>query len=70
MDGGAFTFAERDGSEERGRLWRLPNVIDQLDGEEDIEHPDVTVSHESGWSVSLYLSGLIVLGNPLSVRVR
>jgi hypothetical protein len=33
---------------ERGRLWRLPHVIDQLDGEEDIEHPDVAVSHESG----------------------
>jgi hypothetical protein len=39
---------ERVGSMERGRLWRLPHVIDQLDGEEDIEHPDVAVSHESG----------------------
>lgn len=63
MSGNAFTFTARDGSMESGRLWRLPLLIDQLEEEEDIEHPDVAVTHESGWGVSLFRSGLIVFGN-------
>ena len=63
MSGDAFTFTERDGSMESGRLWRLPFLINQLEEEEDIEHPDVAVTHESGWGVSLFRSGLIVFGN-------
>lgn len=41
----------------------LPRLIDQLDGAEDIEHPDVAVSHESGWTVSLFRSGTIIFEN-------
>jgi len=48
---------------ESGRLSRLPTLLDQLEEDEDIEHPDVAVTHESGWSVSLFRSRLIVFGN-------
>jgi hypothetical protein len=58
-----FTFTNRDGSMETGRLWLLPRLIDELYEDEDIEHPDVAVAHESGWSVSLFSSGTIVLEN-------
>jgi hypothetical protein len=48
---------------EPGRLWALPRLVDQLDKAEDIEHPDVSVTHQSGWSVSLFRSGAIVFEN-------
>lgn len=30
----------------------------------DPEHPDVSLSHESEWSISVFSSGLVVLENP------
>lgn len=29
----------------------------------DPEHPDVSLSHESGWCLSVFVSGLVVLEN-------
>jgi hypothetical protein len=51
---------QADGSEV-GELQSLPLLVDGLF--EDIEHPDVSVEHESGWALSLFASGLVVLEN-------
>ena len=37
-------------------------LLDSL-GREDPEHPDVSLTHESGWSISAFPSGLIVFEN-------
>jgi len=37
-------------------------LLDELD-ETDIEHADVSVSHESGWTLSVYPSGRLVWEN-------
>jgi len=38
------------------------DVLAELDAE-DSEHPDVALVHESGWALSAYGSGLLVLEN-------
>ena len=40
----------------------FPNLLDELSRADD-EHPDVSVSHESEWSLSVYKSGFLVLEN-------
>lgn len=42
-------------------LRNLPQLIDGL--VDDLEHPDASVEHESGWSLSLFWSGRVVLEN-------
>lgn len=37
-------------------------LLDSL-GVEDPEHPDVSLTHESGWCISAFPSGLIVFEN-------
>jgi len=49
---------ERDPTPER-----LDDLVRELDGLEDDEHPDVAVAHESGWSLSAFPSGLVVWEN-------
>lgn len=41
----------------------LASLVDLLDelGNADTEHPDVAVGHESGWTLSVYPNGLVVL---------
>lgn len=38
----------------------LDNLVAELDGPDDAEHPDVSVSHGSGWALSAFPSGLLV----------
>jgi len=38
---------------------RLREVLAELD-QDDPEHPDAWLSHESGWSLSVFQSGLVV----------
>lgn len=38
----------------------LDDLVAELDGPEDSEHPDVSVAHESGWALSAFPSGLVV----------
>lgn len=38
-------------------------VLDELDGPDDPEHPDVSLSHESEWSLSAFPGGLVVFEN-------
>jgi hypothetical protein len=41
----------------------LNALIAELDGATDAEHPDVAVSHESGWTLNAFASGLVVWEN-------
>ena len=41
----------------------MHDLLATLHGVVDPEHPDVSVTHESGWSISAFASGLIVLEN-------
>jgi hypothetical protein len=41
---------------------RFGELLDELSGA-DSEHPDISVSHESEWSLSVYKSGFVVLEN-------
>jgi hypothetical protein len=41
----------------------IDRVLEELDGIDDIEHPDVSLSHEGGWTLSAFPSGLVVWEN-------
>jgi hypothetical protein len=41
---------------------RFGELLDQL-SKADAEHPDVAVTHESEWSITVYKSGFVVLEN-------
>jgi hypothetical protein len=43
-------------------LERFPELLDELSNADD-EHPDVTVTHETEWSLAVYKSGFVVLEN-------
>lgn len=58
-----FTVTHRSGAMQ---LESDPSVIDLLLAELDIddpEHPDVSVTHENGWTLSAFNSGLLVWEN-------
>jgi hypothetical protein len=38
----------------------LDNLVAELDQSNDAEHPDVSVTHDSGWALSAFPSGLVV----------
>jgi len=40
----------------------MSELLDSL-ATPDPEHPDVSLNHESGWSASVFRSGLVVLEN-------
>lgn len=49
---------------EEASIDALAQLVQELDGARDDEHPDVSISDdESGWSVSVFQSGLVVLEN-------
>ena len=50
------------GDSEPATLEVLPALVRELD-EADVEHPDVSVSHESEWTLSAFASGLLVWEN-------
>lgn len=54
------TRSQTEGSEP-GLLFNLPRLVDRL--VDDVEHPDASVEHESGWALSLYSSGRVILEN-------
>ena len=42
---------------------KVAALIAELQDDDDDEHPDVAVSHESGWTISGYHGGLVVWEN-------
>ena len=50
------------GSEPNPSVDRMREVLAELDAEDD-EHPDVSLSHESEWCLSVFRSGLLVWEN-------
>lgn len=53
----------RTGEMESGfPIGRFGDLLDELVTPDD-EHPDVSVTHESEWSLSVYTSGFVVLEN-------
>lgn len=57
----SFTITHCTGSMESDvPLERLNDLLDEL-SLTDKEHPDVCVSHESGWALILFKSGIAVL---------
>ena len=61
------------GSEDGRSLDQIPPLLDQLVDAED-EHPNVAVTHESGWSLGAYRHGYITFehldgeGGPFHMR--
>jgi len=54
----------RNGEDERDPPpERLDDLVRELDGPADDEHPDVSVTHESGWSLSGFPSRLVIWEN-------
>lgn len=41
----------------------VEDLLAELDAEADSEHPDVSVTHESGWTLSAFQTGLVVWEN-------
>ena len=59
----AFVITHRDGAmESDGPIELLSALISELEWD-NAEHPDIAISHESGWSLSAYPSGLVLWGN-------
>ncbi len=42
---------------------RMRRVLDLLDHADDADHPDATLVHESGWSITVTAGGTAVLEN-------
>lgn len=59
----AYTITHASGAQEPGSTTsRFDDLLDELNVAHD-EHPDVAVTHESEWCVSVYRSGDVVLEN-------
>jgi hypothetical protein len=60
-----FTVTHVDGSMDDGEDADLDAIFVELDTYADVEHPDVAISDDdTGWSLSAFSSGLVVLENP------
>lgn len=57
-----FVRSRWDATEHTPPRLRMSQLLEELDAH-DTEHPDVSLTHESGWSLSVYASGLVVLEN-------
>lgn len=51
-----------DGDEREPTVTRLREVLAEFDAEDD-EHPSVSLTHESEWSLGAYSGGLLVWEN-------
>jgi hypothetical protein len=60
-----FVQTRWGGSERAPTVERLREILTELE-RPDPEHPDVWLTHESGWTLSVYESGLLVWENPES----
>jgi hypothetical protein len=58
-----FVETRWGGSERAPSVPRMREILDELD-RSDPEHPDVWLTHESGWTLTAYESGLVVWQNP------
>ena len=59
-----FTITHRDGGMDDGNESAIRDLIGELDGMSDLEHPDVSVTDdESGWCLSYFQNGLAVFEN-------
>ena len=59
----SFNITHRMGNmEENPSIQRLTELVDELE-KEDPEPPDVAISHENGWTLSAFPSGLVVWEN-------
>src|SRR5262245_51203859 len=60
----SFLLVNRQGAMVRDpSMAAVDPVLAELDGPPDDEHPDVALSHESGWTLSAFASGLVVSEN-------
>src|SRR3954453_22683172 len=41
----------------------VAELVAELDHDDDAEHPDIAIAHESGWSLSALTGGLVVWEN-------
>jgi hypothetical protein len=58
-----YTITHTSGAmEEQPPRDSIAALLDELDGA-DGEHPDVSVSHESGWTLSVFPSGRVIWEN-------
>lgn len=55
--------ARYSGSEEMPSVDRMREVLAELDGEDDDEHPNVSLVHESAWTMSAFPDGLVIWEN-------
>jgi len=53
-------ITHRPGYSEDYAAEKIPGLIAELDAYDDDEHPDVFVSHSSGWTLSAFPSGLVI----------
>lgn len=60
----SFVTTDRNGAMESDPpSSRLDELVSELDGPRDDEHPDVSVAHESGWSLSAFPTGMLIWEN-------
>lgn len=52
------------GSEPAPTVDRMREVLAELDGEDDDEHPNVSLSDEAEWTLSAFPDGLVIWENP------
>lgn len=48
----------------------IDRILAELDGDEDDEHPEVSIQDESGWSLGAFAGGLLVWENVESDEPR
>jgi hypothetical protein len=53
-------IAHRPGDMEDYAPEKIPQLVAELDAYADGEHPDISVSHANGWTLSAFPSGLVV----------
>ncbi|MFF7438028.1 hypothetical protein [Streptomyces sp. NPDC008122] len=58
-----FMYDVMDGTVDEPDPETMRRVLDGL-AQADDEHPDVSLTHESGWSLSAFGDGLLVWENP------
>lgn len=60
----SFVVCHVDGSMESDpSVEVLATLVKELEDSADLEHPDVSVSDESGWTLSAYRNGLVTWEN-------
>lgn len=58
----AALFSHLQGDQDSATIEGIPELVAELD-HADGEHTDVSVEHESGWTLSAYREGLVVWEN-------